>query len=182
MEVIYADDKLRRIRIDTAMVEQFLQAQGMDGKKIKKIRISVQEAASETQKKDLIAQNDDIHPWGLYSKPGHIYLFTHDRPYPMALSLNKTLIHELRHHEKNGYRKGEIKLPHAKRPSEIDAKAYAEQHALANRFVSVAGESEREWIAALQHPVIMNLMAIAVLECAVFGLLLLAGPRKRRRQ
>jgi signal peptidase I len=181
MEVIYANDNLKRIRVDTAMMEQFLLAQGMDEKKIKKIRIYVQEAASEAQKNNLIAQNDNVNPWGLYSKPGDIYLFTHDRLYPMAPSLNRTLIHELRHHEKNGYRKGETLLPHAERPSEIDAKAYAEQYAPTNRLVSVVGESERKWIAVLQHPVVMNLIAIAVLEYAVLGLLLLAGPWKRRR-
>jgi len=161
MQIMYEQDALKRIEVDTAKVEQFLREQGVTQKKINRLRIHVHHAPSAQQRSDLIAQGDGENAWGLYSGPRDVYLFTNKRPQPMALSLNRTLFHELRHFMRNGYRRGETKLPHAHRPSEIDAYTFAAEHAPLQTLVSILGE-----LSSGEDTLIL---AIDVLVCGVFG-------------
>ncbi len=141
MQLLYADECLTRVQIDTATVKQFLLAQGMDEKKIDRLRIHIQHEPSARQRSIIVAQGDGDKAWGLLSGLRDVYVFINDRPAPMAPSLNRTLHHELRHFMKNGYLQGEIKLPYAQRPSEVDAYAFAAEQAPVVALVSIPGES-----------------------------------------
>jgi hypothetical protein len=165
MQVIYADESTKRIQIDCERLKQFLLEQGLTEKKINHLRIHLQQAPSAQQRSNIAAQGDRDDVWGLYSGPHDVYLFTHDRPRPMAASLNRTLHHELRHFMKNGYRKGEIKLPYAERPSEVDAYTFASKQAPACTLLSIPGESP----LSSAEDTLIQILAIEVLLCGTFG-------------
>jgi hypothetical protein len=164
MQVIYANERLKHIQIDAARTKQFLLAQGMDEKKIDLLRMHVQYAPSQQRQRNMMAQGDGNDAWGLYCGPRDIYLFTNRRPRPMASSLNETAFHELRHHIKNGYRPGEIKLPHKDRPSEIDAYAFAAEHAPSHALVSVTGE----WPLSMEETM-LQILAVELVVCGLLG-------------
>jgi hypothetical protein len=163
MQVI-CDEAFTHIRIDTAKVRELLLQQGLTDKQIDPLRIYVQHAPSEKQQKSIRAQCDGDGTWGLHSG-NDIYLFTNNRPRPMGPSLNKTLLHELRHHIKNDYQPGESKLPYAQRPSEIDADAFANEQAAQHTLLTIPGETP-----SLEEQ-LTTALAVEVIVIGVVGLL-----------
>jgi hypothetical protein len=165
MQVI-CDEAFAHIKIDTAKVRALLVQHGLTDNQIDPLRIHVQHAPSEKQLKSIRAQGDGSNgTWGLHSG-NDIYVFTNKRSSPMGPSLNRTLLHELRHHIKGDYQPGEIKLPHAERPSEIDAYAFADQYAPQQMLLTIPGETP-----TMEE----QLTAIVAIEAIVIGVVVLLG-------
>lgn len=163
MQIIY-DAELTHIQIDGEKVKDLLLQHGVPEVLINPLRIYVQHAPSEKQRKSIQAQGDGSNGTGGLHHGNDIYLFTNNRPSPMGPSLNRTLLHELRHHIKCDYQPGESKLPYAQRPSEIDAFAFADQYARQHTLLTIPGESPFT-------PLEDKLLSVLAAELVIIGLL-----------
>ena len=130
MKIYYHDEELRHIHVDRELLKTFLREQGMSSDDINRLCIRFQ---------CLYHKDDAEFPaerlYGLYNNSASAYVFTHKDATPARL--NNTLLHEIRHFMKKGYQPGESKLPYCERPSEVDARAFAERYGKQYQFIHV---------------------------------------------
>ncbi len=130
MKIYYHDKELRHIRVDREKLKTFLREQGMSPEDLNRLCIRFQCLYHKAD-----AEFPAERLYGLFNNNASAYVFTHKDATPARL--NTTLLHEIRHFMKKGYQPGESKLPYRERPSEIDARAFAEQYGKLYQFVSV---------------------------------------------
>jgi hypothetical protein len=130
MKIYYQDEELRHIQVDREKLKTFLHEQGMSPEDINRLCIRFQR---------LYHKDDTEFPaerlYGLYNNSASAYVFTHKEA--TAARLNNTLLHEIRHFMKKGYQPGESKLPYRERPSEVDAREFAERYGKQYQFITV---------------------------------------------
>jgi hypothetical protein len=131
MRIYYDDPDLGYIRVDRAALAAFLQAQGVSEERIKQLYIRIRRRIPKSYVSEECREETTLG----VSYNNSVIICTWQSPRD-ANKLNQTLLHELRHFMKKGcYGPDNYALAYADRPSEKDARAFAEQHKH-HRFIS----------------------------------------------
>lgn len=134
MRIYYENPALRHIRVDREHLVAFLHDQGMSDQDIKQLCIRFRDQVPQGYSSDFPAEKI----LGSYNNSCSVYVCTRNREHKV-MELNRTLLHELRHYMKNGYQPGEENITYWERPSEVDARVFAEQHYKAHVFLYRVG-------------------------------------------
>jgi len=143
VRIYYEDPAFRHIQVDRAALTAFLREHGVTDQDIQRLCIRFIDRMPQGYSPDLPAEQIA----GSYNNSCSVYVCTKNRANKI-LALNHTLLHELRHYMKNGYQPGETEIPYWHRPSEIDARAFAEQHYKTQLLLYLVGVSDEEPPAA----------------------------------
>jgi hypothetical protein len=134
MQVIH-EPGLEFVHVDEQKIAHILLEQEVDESVIDNLKIFIQTYPSEEEARSF-RQRDGANACGGYAIADcdEIHVFTHKYYY---VRMNNTLLHEMHHIIKYGYRPGERNLPHDERPSEIAACLFAEQQEKLHDLISV---------------------------------------------